>query len=264
MQEKPQGNREHSVDAGTDGGAILDRALQLVRFLRSGCPWDAKQTHGSLRAYLIEETLELVDAITDGDDAAMRDELGDLLLNVAFQIVVAEERGAFDAEDVVGRLEAKMRRRHPHLYGEAEDRPGWEEMKAHERAEQDIFDGLARRLDPLSRAHRLQDRAAGVGFDWEDHRGAFEKLQEEVAEVEEQLEAIRSEELERELGDLLFSCVNVARLAGVHASRALRDANARFKRRFRIVQRLARERGLDMADASLAELDELWEEAKGM
>lgn len=211
----------------------------------------------------MEETLELVDAITERDDAQMRDELGDLLLNVAFQIVVAEERQAFDAEDVVRGLEDKMRRRHPHLYGDAEERPDWEELKAHERPERDTFEGLARRLDPLSRAQRLQDRAAGFGFDWADYRGAFEKLREEVDEVAERLEAEDVAGIQLELGDLLFSCVNVARLRGLHASRALREANARFESRFRQLQVLAGERGIDMNDASLAELDALWDEIKG-
>lgn len=242
---------------------MLDRALELVRFLRAGCPWDARQTPDTLTPYLIEEALEVVDAILDRDDSAVRDELGDLLLNVAFQIVLAEERGAFEAEDVVHQLEEKMRRRHPHLYGAEEERPNWEELKAHERERDDVFQGLARRLDPLSRAQRIQDRVAGVGFDWPDYRGAFEKLREEVEEVAEHLgESADPDRLEDELGDLLFACVNVARLSGLHASKALRSANARFEHRFAGLQALARQRGIDVANASLDELDTLWEEVK--
>ncbi len=239
----------------------LDRALAIVRVLRAGCPWDAAQTHQSLTPYLLEETLELVDAIGDGDDDAMRGELGDLLLNVAFQIVLAEERSAFSAEEVVGQLEEKMRRRHPHVYGDASEPPNWEAGKAHER-QGETLEGLARRLDPLSRAQRIQDRAAGVGFDWDDVHGAFAKVREEVEEVAARIEAADDDGLEQELGDLLFACVNVARLSRLHAARALRGANAKFEDRFARLESLARERGLRMGEASLAELDALWDEIK--
>ncbi len=242
---------------------VLDRALALVRFLRAGCPWDAAQTPVSLTPYLLEESLELADAIVDGaSDERLRAEIGDLLLNVAFQIVLAEERGAFDAEDVMSALEEKMRRRHPHLYGDAEERPHWEAEKANERQGNDIFEGLARRLDPLSRAQRLQDRAAGVGFDWDHARDAFEKTREEVDEVAAHLESGDREALEQELGDLLFACVNVARLSGLHAATALRLANAKFERRFARLAQLAEERGLKLGEASLAELDAIWDEIK--
>ncbi len=241
----------------------LDRALDLVRFLRAGCPWDAAQTPSSLTPYLLEESLELADAILEGaDDATLRGEIGDLLLNVAFQIVLAEERGAFDAPDVVAALEAKMRRRHPHLYGDAEERPHWEAEKANERQEGDVFHGLAERLDPLARAQRLQDRAAGVGFDWEHARDAFAKVREEVDEVAAHLEAGDRDALEQELGDLFFACVNVARLAELHAGTALRKANVKFESRFNRLVALAAERGLKLGEASLAELDALWDEIK--
>jgi ATP diphosphatase len=260
---------------------ILDRALALVRTLRAGCPWDAAQTPQSLEAYLIEETLEVADAVARGDDPALRAELGDLLLNLAFQIVLAEERGAFTAEDVVRGLEEKMRRRHPHIWGGADERPHWEEMKARERAGRDRFAGIAERLDPLSRAQRIQDRVSGVGFDWPDVRGAWEKFLEEVREVERRLpdgagRTARSGEhdappdggapaagaLEEELGDLLFAAVNVIRLSGAHAATALRRANAKFERRFRRLEALARERGVEPGAASLEELDRLWDEVK--
>ncbi len=250
--------------AGHPGeAAVLDRALALVRYLRAGCPWDAAQTAASLTPYLIEEALELSEAILDqrGDDA-VRGEIGDLLLNVAFQIVVAEERGAFGAEDVVQELETKMRRRHPHLYGDAEAAPDWEAHKAMERAGRDVFEGLAERLDPLSRAQRIQDRAAGVGFDWENATDAFVKLREEMDEVAAHLESGDRADLEEELGDLLFACVNVARLSRLHAAKALKEANAKFERRFERLQQLAAERGLVMGEASLQELDVLWDEVK--
>src|SRR5690606_17493575 len=162
--------------------ASLDDTLALMRDLRARCSWDAAQTHDSLRPYLVEESLELDDALRAGDDAAMCEELGDVLLQVLFHSVVAEERGAFDVGDVASGLVTKMRARHPHLYGDGEHRP-WEEMKAKGRAS--IVDGLPTGLPSLHRAHRLQDRAAGVGFDWPDAQGPLEKVAEELEEVRE-------------------------------------------------------------------------------
>ena len=248
---------------GPSGPGVLDRALEVVRFLRAGCPWDAAQTPVSLTAYLLEESLELADAILeDADDAVLRSEIGDLLLNVAFQIVLAEERNAFTAEDVVQTLQDKMRRRHPHLYGDAEERPHWEAEKANEREGDDVFEGLAKRLDPLSRAQRAQDRASGVGFDWDHARDAFAKVHEEADEVATHLESGDTDQLEEELGDLLFAVVNVARLSDLHAATALRRANLKFERRFARLAALVKSRGLVMEEASLEELDELWDEIK--
>ena len=243
----------------------LDRALALVRFLRAGCPWDAAQTPQSLTAYLLEESLELADAILEeAEDEKLLSEIGDLLLNVAFQIVLAEERGAFNAADVMSTLEEKMRSRHPHLYGDAEERPHWEAHKAGERGGDDVFAGLARRLDPLSRAQRVQDRAAGVGFDWAHARDAFAKVHEELDEVATHLESGERDALEDELGDLLFAVVNVVRLSGLHAATAVRLANLKFERRFARLTELASERGLVLGEASLEELDVLWEEVKAV
>ena len=232
--------------------------------MRAGCPWDASQTHVSLTPYLLEESIELADAILEGaDDDTLRNEIGDLLLNIAFQIVLAEERDAFGAEAVLEALEAKMRRRHPHLYGDAEERPDWEVEKAAERSrDAEIFAGLASLLDPLSRAQRLQDRAAGVGFDWDNAGEAFEKVREEIEEVAAHLGAGERDQLEAEIGDLLFAVVNVARLAEVHAGTALKLANIKFERRFGRVAELAEERGLKMGEASLEELDRIWDEVK--
>lgn len=244
----------------------LDRALDLVRFLRAHCPWDAAQTPTSLVPYLLEESHEVAETVTAGNDAALPSELGDLLLNVAFQIVLAEERKAFDAESVVSTLEEKMRRRHPHLYGEGPAVP-WEELKARERAEQaaedvSLLHALPSGLDPLSRAHRIQERVSTVGFDWADTRGAFEKVAEEVEEVRQALEAEPSDALEEELGDLLFAVVNLARLSGNHALQALQRANRKFSDRFVALEQLARERGVVLGQATLAELDLLWDVVK--
>ena len=231
-----------------------------MRDLRVRCDWDAAQTHDSLRPYLIEESHEVDDALRRGDDSALREELGDLLLQILFHSVLAEERGAFDMHDVAHGLVTKMRGRHPHLYEGAEKIP-WEKMKAKKRAS--LGDGLPLTLPALHRAHRLQDRAAGVGFDWPDASGPVAKVTEELGEVTEELSGAHNHErLEDELGDLLFACVNLCRKAGVHAALALDRANAKFEQRFGGAERLAAEKGIKLADASPAELDELWEEVK--
>jgi ATP diphosphatase len=255
-----------------DSKATLNDTVELMRDLRKRCDWDAAQTHQSLRPYLIEESRELDEAIRDGNPALMREELGDLLLQVLFHSVIAEERNEFDVNDVARGLIAKMKARHPHLYGDGVKEP-WEKMKSKKR--ESIADGLPVALPPLHRAHRLQDRAAGVGFDWPDVSGPAAKVEEELAEVRELLKTATvpephappvldeaHAELESELGDLLFACVNLCRKAGVHASLALDKANLKFEERFRAVESLARDRGIDVGTAGLEVLDCLWNEVK--
>jgi len=257
MQEKPK----------------LDDALALMRDLRARCEWDRAQTHESLRPYLIEEAYEVDDAIRAGNDKLLREELGDLLLQVLFHSVVAEQRGAFGLSDVVETFITKMKARHPHLYGDGAKRP-WEEMKAKKR--DSIVDGLPADLPALHRAYRLQDRAAGVGFDWPDVEGPMQKVEEELEEVRHELAGgadlagrhatpvydERHERLEDELGDLLFAAVNLCRKAGVHPALALDRANVKFARRFGAVEKLAVERGLKVGEASLEQLDAIWDEIK--
>ncbi|HEX6748909.1 MAG TPA: nucleoside triphosphate pyrophosphohydrolase [Longimicrobium sp.] len=245
-------------------GGVLDRALALAAFLRARCPWDAAQTPLSLQPYLLEEAHEAARAIAAGDHAALRDELGDLLLNVAFQVVMAEEAGLFGREDVVRGVEQKMRRRHPHLYGGPHE--PWDAIKARERSERGaadaILDAVPGGLDPLTRAYRVQARVAEFGFDWSDWRGAWDKVREEVDEVGHELEAGDFARLEEELGDLLFAVVNLVRLADAHPTSALSRANEKFARRFGAVEALAAERGVVFGEATLEELDRLWDEVK--
>ncbi len=249
----------------------LEDTLELMRDLRKRCEWDAAQTHESLRPYLIEEAHEVDEAIQAGDDRQLREELGDLLLQVLFHSVVAEERGAFTFQDVADGFITKMKGRHPHLYGEGAREP-WEQRKAKKR--ESIVDGLPVGLPSLHRAYRLQDRAAGVGFDWPDTAGPLEKVDEEVREVREELVAMPPREgsgpvydaahtrLEAELGDLLFAVVNVCRKAGVHPALALDKANGKFVRRFRGIEERAKARGVDVRTAGLEALDRLWDEVK--
>ena len=251
----------------------LEDTLALMRDLRARCDWDAAQTHASLRPYLIEEAHELDDALRDSDDRATREELGDLLLQVLFHSVIAEERGAFAFGDVAEGLITKMKGRHPHLYGDGVKEP-WEKMKAKKRTR--IAEGLPPSMPALHRAHRLQDRAAGVGFDWPDVTGPATKVEEELAEVRDQIarEPVefgvsgapvldeRHARLEDELGDLLFAVVNLCRKAGVHASNALDRSNAKFVRRFEVMETIALARGHKMNEMTLEQLDELWELTK--
>ena len=251
----------------------LEDTLALMRDLRRRCDWDAAQTHESLRPYLIEESHEVDDALKSGDDRMLREELGDLLLQILFHSVIAEERGAFGLHDVAETLITKMRARHPHLYGDGVKRP-WEVQKAKKRIS--IVDGLPVMLPSLHRAHRLQDRAAGVGFDWPDANGPLEKVVEETSEVRQILDGsppqftehgapvpnAQHEALEDELGDLLFAVVNLCRKVGVHASLALDRANMKFARRFQAIEKLAAQRGINVNDAGLEKLDALWDEVK--
>jgi nucleoside triphosphate diphosphatase len=258
--------------------SALGRAMAMVRDLRARCPWDRAQTRETLRPYLVEEVLELDHAIGHGDADDIRGELSDLLLNLAFQLVIAEERGEFTADRVADELVAKMRRRHPHLFDLGSAEP-WERIKRRERRGRTLA-GLVPTLPPLLRAYRLQERAAGVGFDWPDVEGPLAKMREELAEVEQELtrhpveagedqatdpntpRAAPSDRLIDEIGDLLFTVVNLARKAGVEPGIALDRANRKFRERFEQVETLAEARGIDLAGAGLERLDQLWDEVK--
>ena len=249
----------------TPGDPALGRALALVRDLRARCPWDHAQTRDTLRPYLVEEALELDQALRRGEPAELRDELGDLLLYLAFQIVIGEERHELDAEAVTRALEEKMWRRHPHLFADSKtpDHEGWERVKKRERgAGSRTLRGLPDTLPPLLMAYRLQERAAGVGFDWPDAKGPLQKVKEELAELEAETGSGKRERLEDEVGDLLFAIVNLARKLAIDPRAALERANDKFQRRFEAVERLAEARGLELGRASLEELDQMWDEVK--
>ncbi|MDE3054081.1 MAG: nucleoside triphosphate pyrophosphohydrolase [Gemmatimonadota bacterium] len=242
-----------------------------MKDLRVRCEWDAAQTHESLRPYLIEEAHEVDDAIRSGDDRQLREELGDLLLQVLFHSVLAEERGAFTFQDVADGFVTKMKGRHPHLYGDGAREP-WERQKAKQR--ESLVDGLPPSLPSLHRAYRLQDRAAGVGFDWPDEGGPLGKVEEELEEVRAELARVPARpahgpvydkahsRLEAELGDLLFAVVNLCRKAGVHPALAMDRANDKFARRFRGIEDRAKQRGMELSTAGLEALDGLWDEVK--
>ena len=228
--------------------------LALVRDLRKRCDFDAALTLETLRPYFREEMAEFEEATDERDEGKMAAELGDIFLHCAFQIVLAEERGTFTLADVSERLVTKMKARHPHLYAGGE-KPDWEKAKAAIRKRDgSVLGHLPPGLNELERAYRFQERAAAVGFDWDDLAGPLDKLEEEVHETR-----VHPRE---EIGDVFFAAVNVARKAGIHPTIALREATEKFASRFRQVEKLAAERGMDMSTAGLAALDELWDEVK--
>jgi MazG family protein len=232
--------------------------MAMVRELRIRCPWDRIQTRETLRPYLVEEVHELDQALGLADPTAIRDEVADLLLHLAWQLVLAEEKAEFTADDAATDLETKMKRRHPQLF-DLGPQAGWEALKRKEAGARGALEGLPPTLPELLLAFRLQERAAAVGFDWPDSAGPAAKVREELLEVEAEQDPGR---LEHEIGDLLFAVVNLARKVGVRPGPALERANTRFRERFATLERLAAERGIQVHSAGLELLDRLWDEAK--
>lgn len=240
--------------------SALERAMAMVRDLRERCPWDRAQTRETLRPYLLEEVHELDHAIGTGDPDAIRAEVSDLMLHLAWQLVLGEEAGDFTADRVAADLETKMQRRHPHLFDLGPRQP-WEVIKRGEGS-RGVLDGLPPTLPALLLAYRMGERAAAVGFDWPDAAGPAAKVREELAEVEEATATGERSHVEHEIGDLLLAAVNLARKLGIQPAAALDRANVRFRERFEAVERLAAARGVDLHDADLPALDALWNEVK--
>lgn len=253
----------------TEVSWLLDIMARL-RDPDEGCPWDIEQTFDTIAPYTIEEAYEVADAIERGDLADLRDELGDLLLQVVYHARMAEEAGAFSFADVVETICRKMIRRHPHVFGDeqVEDASAqtvaWERLKAEERqagqTDPSHLAGIARGLPALVRAGKLGRRAASVGFDWPDAAGVIDKLHEELAELEADLDD--NERLQDEIGDLMFTLVNLCRHRGLDPERALRRSNAKFERRFRAMEQRLRAGQQDLAEADAQELERLWRDAK--
>ena len=254
----------------------IARLIEIMAALRTpgtGCPWDLEQTFRTIAPYTLEEAYEVADAIARGDLVHLKDELGDLLLQVAFHARMAEEQGAFDFGDVVETITAKLVRRHPHVFADAEGRTAeaveglWERIKAEERAQQGeaarkgALAGVPVALPALTRALKLQNKAGRVGFDWNDPRAVLAKIREEADEIEAELVANKSEAA-AEVGDLLFAVVNLARHLGADPEDVLRQTNLKFERRFAAIERALAARGKTPKEATLAEMDALWDEAK--
>jgi nucleoside triphosphate diphosphatase len=253
--------------------AALIEIMAALRTPGSGCPWDLEQSFATIAPYTIEEAYEVADAVARGDLDDLRDELGDLLLQVAFHARMAQEAGAFDFGDVVYAITQKLLRRHPHVFGDAGNlstdavNAQWERIKAEEKAERGsgrggVLAGVPVALPALSRALKLQAKAGQVGFDWNDPLAVLAKIREEADEIEAEIADGRRDEAAEEVGDLLFAVVNLARHLNVDPEAALRATNAKFERRFAAIERALAARGKSPADSTLAEMDALWNDAK--
>lgn len=249
--------------------AAFGRFLEVLDTLRQKCPWDAKQTNESLRPNTVEEVYELADALIADDVPNIRKELGDVLLHVAFYSKIADEKGQFDIADVCNSLTDKLIFRHPHIYGDvkADDArqviQNWEQIKLREKGgNKTVLAGVPSALPALIKANRIQEKAANVGFDWEKPSQVWDKVKEEIAETEAEIAEGSLKDMEAEFGDLLFSIVNAARLYGINPENALERTNRKFISRFNYLEKKAKETGKDLKEMSLAEMDEIWEEAK--
>jgi len=244
------------------------RLLEIMDELREKCPWDREQTIESLRHLTIEETYELGDAILKNDMTELKKELGDLLLHIVFYAKIAEEKQAFDMADVIDSLCTKLIFRHPHVYGNVDVEnatqvaENWEALKLKEKDKKRVLDGVPPSLPALVKANRIQDKARGVGFDWEVPEQVWDKVKEEFAEFEEEARLSNKVDMEKEFGDLLFSMVNAARLYKIDPESALERTNLKFMKRFNYLEEQTLMKGRSMHDMSLAEMDVIWEEAK--
>ena len=254
-----------------------DRFGELVRIMarlrgENGCPWDREQTHASIKPYLLEETYEVLESIDENDPAKLEEELGDLALQIVFHAQMADEAGLFTIADVLRGINEKLRRRHPHIFGDVKADTAqevlfnWEQIKKLEREKAQgrasLLDGVPRELPALLRAHRLQEKASRVGFDWNEARQVFQKVEEELAELRAAMESEQPDRMEAELGDLLFSLVNLGRFIAVNPEDALRKTIARFIDRFQYIEEELARRGTAPGQVTLEEMDALWAEAK--
>lgn len=251
----------------------FQRLVELMATLRGpdGCSWDRKQTPESLKPFLVEECYEVVDAIEEGSPAEVRDELGDLLFQIIFHARIAEEAGQFTINDVITAIHEKMTRRHPHVFGDdklstdKEVLSNWEEIKRREKGHEDrksILEGVPKELPSLLRAHRLQERAARIGFDWAHLNEALPKLDEEITEFKESLRSEDAGKIEEELGDVFFMLVNISRFLGVNPEDALRKTISKFIHRFRYIEEHAEQAGRSLNDMTIDEMERLWQESK--
>ena len=255
-------SRQEKLDA-------FGRLLDVLDTLREKCPWDRKQTNESLRPNTIEEVYELCDALMDDDVHNIKKELGDVLLHIAFYSKIADEKGQFDIADVCNSLTEKLIFRHPHIYGDVKaDTPdavadNWEQIKLKEKdGNKTVLSGVPGALPALVKAYRIQEKAAHVGFDWDCPNQVWEKVKEEISEVETEINKGSRKETEQEFGDLFFSIVNAARLYGVVPENALELTNRKFIRRFNYLEAKAKASGRNLKDMTLGEMDEIWNEAK--
>jgi tetrapyrrole methylase family protein/MazG family protein len=267
MSEAAQGHRPPPED-----WKPIDRLVEIMRILRSpgGCPWDHKQTLATLKEHLVEESHEVLDAIDSGDRDKLKEELGDLLLQVIFQSQICREENAFTFDDVAATISEKLIRRHPHVFGDVkvsgadEVLKNWEAIKKSEKKDgtRKTLEGVPKSLPALSKAHLVQKRAARVGFDWENIQGALDKVAEEIEEVKEAVARDNEQDVGEELGDLIFASVNVCRFSGHNPEELLHKTIAKFTRRFEFVEKTVHDQGKQLSDCPLEELEGYWQRAK--
>ena len=249
--------------------SAFDRLLTIMDELREQCPWDKKQTIQSLRHLTIEETYELGDAILDNDLQEVKKELGDLLLHIVFYAKIGSETNDFDISDVLNTVCEKLIHRHPHIYGdvkvqdEEEVKRNWEKLKLKE-GNKSVLEGVPKSLPALVKASRIQEKVAGVGFDWEEPQQVWEKVEEELKEFQDEVKSGNQNEMEAEFGDVLFSLINYAKHLNINAENALERTNKKFINRFQYLEQKAKELGKELGDMTLKEMDVYWEEAKLM
>jgi XTP/dITP diphosphohydrolase len=247
--------------------AAFNRLLDIMDELREKCPWDKKQTLESLRHLTIEETYELADAILENDLPEIQKELGDVLLHIVFYAKIGSEKKAFDIGDVANSICDKLISRHPHIYGDVkvesidDVKRNWEQLKLREGKES-VLEGVPKSLPAVVKASRIQEKVAGVGFDWEKPEQVWEKVQEELAEFNAEVKAGNKENTEKEFGDVLFSMINYARFIGVNPENALEKTNKKFINRFQYLEKEAKKEGKDISEMSLVEMDVYWEKSK--
>ena len=245
----------------------FNRLLDIMDELREKCPWDQKQTLQSLRHLTIEETYELADAILDNDLDEIKKELGDVLLHIVFYAKIGSEKKAFDIADIAHTISDKLIDRHPHIYGdvkvenEEEVKQNWEKLKLKE-GKKSVLEGVPKSLPAMVKANRIQDKVAGVGFDWEEPHQVWEKVQEELTELNDEIKNSNQDKIEKEFGDVLFSMVNYARFIGVNPENALEKTNKKFINRFQYLEEAAKKEGKQLSEMTLAEMDIHWENSK--
>tara|TARA_B100001059_G_C17671591_1_gene494829 strand:- start:28 stop:807 length:780 start_codon:yes stop_codon:yes gene_type:complete len=245
----------------------FNRLLDIMDDLREKCPWDQKQTIESLRHLTIEETYELADAILENDLPEIKKELGDILLHIIFYAKIASEKKAFDIGDVANAISEKLIHRHPHIYGnvtvenEEDVKRNWEQLKLKE-GKKSVLEGVPKSLPAVVKAGRIQEKVAGIGFDWEKPEQVWEKVQEELSELNEEIKAGNKENIEKEFGDVLFSMINYARFIDVNPENALEKTNKKFMNRFQYLERESKKEGRKLSEMSLTEMDAYWEKSK--
>lgn len=257
-------SREEKIEA-------LGKVIDTLDILRVECPWDRKQTNESLRPNTIEEVYELCEALLNSDKANIKKELGDVLLHILFYSKIGEESGDFDIADVAEALNAKLIFRHPHVFGDTkvndshDVEQNWEQIKLKEKGgNKTVLAGVPKSLPAMIKADRIQEKASNVGFDWDERSQVWDKVREEIGEVAKEIDAMSQDCMEAEFGDLFFSLVNAARLYGVNPENALERTNQKFISRFNYVEAAAKKAGRNLREMTLAEMDELWNEAKSI